>query len=66
MSETDFAGRVKADNAIALAPAEAAALETLVGELNARVAAGADARLTLDAAPWSLATFCAETAETLK
>jgi len=66
MSETDFAGRIKADNAIALAAAEAAALERLVGDLNARVAEGALARLTLDAAPWSFSTFCAETAETVK
>lgn len=66
MTQDDIAARVKADNGITLTEAEARAVSALAGDLNARVAAGADQRLALDSTPWSFATLCAEIAAGLK
>ncbi|MDI4658955.1 hypothetical protein [Xanthobacter autotrophicus] len=62
MTEDDIALRVGADNGVPLTQAEARAVSAIARDLNARVAAGADQRLSLDAAPWSFATLCAEIA----
>ncbi len=61
--DTAFAAQVRAQNGIALTPQEAAGLAALVKHLNATVAAGADARVTIDSAPWSFETLRAEIAE---
>ncbi|MCG5235894.1 hypothetical protein [Xanthobacter oligotrophicus] len=66
MTQDDIAARVSADNGITLTETEARAVAALAGDLNARVAAGADQRLAFDAAPWSFATLCAEIAAGLK
>ena len=66
MTQDDIAARVSADNGITLNDAEARAVAALAGDLNARVAAGADQRLAFDAAPWSFSTLCAEIAADLK
>lgn len=62
MTEDELAARVRGDNGVSLAPEEARAVAALARDLNARVAAAADARPAMDGAPWSFATLLAETA----
>ncbi|MFG1318223.1 hypothetical protein [Xanthobacter autotrophicus] len=65
MTQDDIAARVSADNGITLTETEARSVSALAGDLNVRVAAGADQRLVLDSTPWSFSTLCAEIAAAL-
>lgn len=62
MTEDEFIARVTRDNGVTLAPEEARIIAALAQDLNARVAAAADARPAMEGAPWSFATLLAETA----
>ncbi|WP_029005403.1 hypothetical protein [Azorhizobium doebereinerae] len=60
---SDFAAAILARQGVTIRPEEAQGLAALARQLNAAVAAGAQARVTIDASPWSFPTLRAEIAE---
>lgn len=63
MPDIDIAAQLRTQDAIAVTPQEAEGLARLLAHLNATVAAGAAARVTIDSAPSSFETLRAGIAE---